>query len=135
MLLKGSVWQGGLCVLWVTRQGEVLAGFHPSTCLHCIWQNGRPASEGDDTEHRTEYFLKEQKRKLKKHTIELSRGVPGGPDSKESACNTGDLGSIPGLGRSPEEGNGNPLQYSCLENAMDRGTVQGVTKSWARLSD
>ena len=51
---------------------------------------------------------------------------------KESACNTGDLGSIPGLGRSPGEGNGNPLQDSCLENPMDRGawwaTVHGVTR-------
>ena len=52
--------------------------------------------------------------------------------SKESACNAGDLGLIPGLGRSPGEGNGNPLQYSCLENPMDRGawraTVHGVTR-------
>ena len=58
---------------------------------------------------------------------------PGGSDGKESACNTGDLCSIPGLGRSPEGGNGNPLQYSCLENPMDRGawqaTVQEVAKS------
>ena len=46
---------------------------------------------------------------------------PGGSDSKESTCNAGDLGSIPGLGRSPDEGNGNPHQYSCLENFMDRG--------------
>ena len=58
---------------------------------------------------------------------------PAGLDSKESACNAGDLGSIPGSGQSPGEGNGNPLQYSCLENCMDRGawsaTVHGVTKS------
>ena len=58
---------------------------------------------------------------------------------KKSACNAGDPGSIPGLGRSPGEGNGNPLQYSCLENPMDRGawraTVHGVTKSWTQLSD
>ena len=47
---------------------------------------------------------------------------PGGSDVKESACNVGDPGSIPGSGRSPGEGNGNPLQYSCLENPMDRGT-------------
>ena len=46
---------------------------------------------------------------------------PGGSVWKESACNVGDPGSIPGLGRSPEEGNGNPLQYSCLENPMDGG--------------
>ena len=58
---------------------------------------------------------------------------------KASACNVGDLGSIPGSGRSPEEGNGNPLQYSCLENPMDGGawwaTVHGVAKSQTRLSD
>jgi len=54
---------------------------------------------------------------------------------KESACNAGDPGSVPGLGRSPGEGNGNPLQYSCLENPLERGawqaTVHGVSKSWA----
>ena len=69
----------------------------------------------------------------------VAQGFPGGSDSKESACNVGDLGSIPGSGRSPGEGNGNPLQYSCLENPMDRGawqaTVHGVIKSWRRLSD
>ena len=58
---------------------------------------------------------------------------PGGSDGKESACNVGDLGLIPGLGRSSGEGNGNPLQYSCLENSMDRGAwrviVLGITKS------
>ena len=66
-------------------------------------------------------------------------GFPGGSDSEESACNVGDPGSGPGLGRSPGEGNGNPLQYSCLENPMDggawRATVHGVTKSWTQLSD
>ena len=46
-------------------------------------------------------------------------GFPGGSDGKASACSAGDQGSIPGLGRSPGEGNGNPLQYSCLENSMD----------------
>ena len=51
-----------------------------------------------------------------------SCGFPGGSVSKQSACNAGDLGLIPGLGRSPGEGNGNPLQYSCMENSMDRGT-------------
>ena len=64
---------------------------------------------------------------------------PGGSDVKEFACNAGDLGSIPGLGRSPREGNGNPLQYSCLENPMDGGawqaTVHGVAKSRTQLSD
>ena len=58
---------------------------------------------------------------------------PGGSEIKVSASNAGDLGLIPGLGRPPGEGNGNPLQYSCLENPMDRGawwdTVHGVIKS------
>ena len=49
----------------------------------------------------------------------MSLGFPGSSDGEESACNAGDPGSIPGLGRSPGEGNGNPLQYSCLENSMD----------------
>ena len=66
-------------------------------------------------------------------------GLPGGSDSKESACSAGDSGSIPGSGRSPGEGLSNPLQYSCLENPMDRGawwaTVHGVTQSWTWLSN
>ena len=52
--------------------------------------------------------------------MEVFPGIPGGSDGKESAFNAGDLGSIPGWERSPGEGNGNPLQYSCLENPMDR---------------
>ena len=58
---------------------------------------------------------------------------PGGLDGKESACNVGDLGSIPDLGRSPGGGHSNSLQYSCLENLMDRGvwwaTIHGISKS------
>ena len=64
-------------------------------------------------------------------------GFPCGSAGKEYTCNVGDLGSIPGLGRSPGDGNGNPLQYSCLENPMDRGTwratVHGVTESQTQL--
>ena len=67
------------------------------------------------------------------HILTEDSCFPGGSDSKESACNAGDLGLIPVFGRSPGEGNGNPLQYSCLKNAMDRGiwwaTVHGVTGS------
>ena len=63
------------------------------------------------------------------------KDFPSGSASKESACNAGDAGSIPGLGRSPGEGNGNPLQYCCLGNPMDRGawqvTILGVAKSRA----
>ena len=67
---------------------------------------------------------------------------PGSSDDKESAYNAGDPGSIPGSGRFLGKGNGNLIQYSCLENSMDRGdwqatvhTVHGVTKSWTQLSD
>ena len=63
----------------------------------------------------------------------------GGSDGKESACNEGDLGSIPGSGRSPAEGNGNPPQYSCLENPIDTeawwATIHGVVKSRTQLRD
>ena len=52
-------------------------------------------------------------------------GFPGGSDSKESSCNAGDLGSLPGLGRSSGEGNGNPLQYSCLGNSIDKRSLAG----------
>ena len=66
-------------------------------------------------------------------------GFLGGSDTKESSCNAEDLDLIPKSGRSPEEGNGNPLQYSCLGNPMDRGawwaTIHGVAKSWTQLSD
>ena len=71
--------------------------------------------------------------------MDLLNCFPGGSEVKESASNAGDLGSIPGSGRSPGEGNGNPLQDSCLENPMDGGvwwaTVHGVAKSQTRQSD
>ena len=61
-------------------------------------------------------------------------GFPGGSDGKDSACNAGDPGSIPGLGRSPGEGNGNPLQYSCMDRGAWRATVHKVTKNQTQLS-
>ena len=60
-------------------------------------------------------------------------GFPGGSVGKESACNAGDLGSIPESGRSPGEGNGSPLQYSCLENSMDRGARKAIVHGIAEL--
>ena len=67
------------------------------------------------------------------------KGFPGASEVKASAWNAVDPSSIPGSGRSPGEGNGNPLQYSCLENPMEGGawqaTVHGVAKSWTQLSD
>ena len=75
------------------------------------------------------------------HTLDFSRGFLGGRVIKNPPTNAGDTRdavSIPGRRRSPGGGNGNPLQYSCLENPMDRGawwaTVHGVAKSWTRLS-
>ena len=69
------------------------------------------------------------------YCILLLRGFPGGSDCKEAACNVGDLGSIPGLGRSLGKRNGYQFQYSFLENPMDRGAqqvaVRGVAESWA----
>ena len=79
-----------------------------------------------------------------KWTVKLKtiRGFPSGASGKEPTCNAGDIrdvGSIPGSERFPRAGHGNPLQYSCLENPMDRGawqvTVRGVTKSQTRLKD
>ena len=74
------------------------------------------------------------------HFGKLQMGFPAGSEGKESTCNAGDPGSIPGSGRPPGEGNGYPLQYSCLENPMDqrslaRATVHGVEKNWTGLSD
>ena len=76
------------------------------------------------------------------HIVCSIRGFPNGSEVKNLLANAGDAGdmvSIPGLGRFPEEGNGNPLQYSCLENSMNRGAwkavVHGVAKSQTRLID
>ena len=72
------------------------------------------------------------------HFLSLSftfMGFPVGLEGKASACNAGDLGSIPGLGRSPGEGNGKPLQHSCLENPMDRGAWQATVHSVTRVGE
>ena len=77
--------------------------------------------------------------KRKGYVYTFSLGFPGGSEVKAFAYDARDLGSTPGSGRSPGKGNGNPLQYSCLENPLDGGawwaTVHGVTKSQTRLSD
>ena len=81
-----------------------------------------------------------QLRRLSSSSSRVSaQGFSGGVGVKNPPANAGDMGSIPGLGRFPAETNGNPLQYSCLENPMDRGAwramVHGVAKSWARLNN
>ena len=72
--------------------------------------------------------------KILDDTTMLFTSFPGSSDGEESSCSAGDLGSIPGSGRSLGEGNGKPLQYSCLENSEERGawwaTIQQVTKTW-----
>ena len=76
---------------------------------------------------------------IKEFLLYVILGFLGGSDGKESTCYAGDVGSIPGLGRSPGGGHGNPLQYSCLENSMDRrawgAAVHSVSNSWTWLSD
>ena len=80
------------------------------------------------------YGVAQGQTRLKQFSSSSSSYYHGGSDGKESACSAGYSGLIPGSGRSPEEGNGNPLLYSCLENPMDKGawqaTVHGVSKSW-----
>ena len=84
-------------------------------------------------------WITKSRAQLSDLTEHLKLCFPGGSEGKASACNVGDLGLIPGLGRFPGDRNGNPLQYSCLENPVDTGAwqavIHGVTKSWTRLSD
>ena len=81
----------------------------------------------------------EKEQGIKYMVIIIRIGFPGSLEGKKSACNAEDQNSIPRLGRSPGERNGNPLQHYCLENSMYRGawwaTDHGVTKSWTQLSD
>ena len=70
---------------------------------------------------------------LSKKKLGAGEPFPGGSESQEAACNVGDVGSIPGSGRSPGEGNGNPLQYSCLENSMDTGAWQATVHVTKKL--
>ena len=75
-----------------------------------------------------------EERRMEKRRVMIMKTLPRWLSPKESSCNAGDKGSIPGRGRSPRGGDGNPLQYSCMENPMDRGAwwaiVHRVTKSW-----
>ena len=78
-------------------------------------------------------WIIEKARIPEKHLLLLYWDFPHSSVGKESACNAGDRGSIPGSGRSPGEGNGNPLQYSCLENPMDRGAWQAIVHGVVRV--
>ena len=98
-----------------------------------------PIFENKDAPFLSGYMEASQMRGESRRLETPSRTTWSGSDGKETACNAGDPGSIPGSERFPGEGNDNPLQYPCLENSMDRGawwaTVQGVTKGRTRLSD
>ena len=89
--------------------------------------------------HKLCSIAKEKKKKRSGDLPPYLMGFLGVSDGKESSCNVGDLGSIPGLGRFPGEGNDYPLQYSGLENSMDRGawwaTVHGIAKNWTQLNN
>ena len=106
-----------------------LVGYSPKSC-----------KEVDRTEH--EQGEQCSMSKANNAAIYKLWAFPGGSDGEESVCNAGDPGSIPGSERSPGGGNGNPLQYSCPENSMDRGSWRatqsqsmGVSKNWTRLND
>ena len=90
-------------------------------------------STGNSTQYSVMTYYENRILKRVGICIDTHIGFPGGSDGKESACNAGDPGLIPGSGRSPGEGTGNPDQYSCLENSMDRGawlaTFNRVSKS------
>ena len=92
-----------------------------------IPKSGRSAGKGKGYPFWYSWKIRWKRKRL---PILVFLGFPGGSAGKESACNVGDLGSIPGLGRSPGEGKGYPLQYSGQANSMD----YGVSKSWTRLS-
>ena len=68
-------------------------------------------------------------------SVSICVGFPGGPDGKESVCNVGDLGLIPGLGRSPGGGHGNPLQYSCLENPQGQRSLEGYSRKESDMAE
>ena len=150
-----SLIAGGFCTVWATKQSKntgvgslsLLEGIFWTQesnqgLLHCRWTlyqlnyQGSPLQCTHISKHHVVAF---------KHTRFLyvkdicKCCFPGGSVGKSSACSAGDPGSVPGSGRSPGEENGNPLQYSCLENSMDRGgwwaTIHGVAKNWTQVSD
>ena len=127
-LYRSSVW-GFRAILFVPSATPAWNGFESKTqgshrllCHHLLLTSIEACS-----------FSERLRQQNKKGTTMKSLYFPAGSDGKESACNVGDLGSIPGSGRPPGGGHGNPLQYSCLENPTDRGawwaTVHGVTES------
>ena len=129
----GVSWKVGCSQVWLRETslcgGSCLPGLDPKCLLHSKGRRKRVPQLREswgskEHGHQSTYLV----------STTFSWGFPDGSNSKQSACNVGDLGSIPELGRSLGEGNGYPLQYSGLENSMDC-IVHGVTKSWTQLSN
>ena len=128
------------------QQNEGLPGIPVAECFHCrgarwildwgtkipdaTWRDQNRGGDNQSNETFSWWIMNRQMLPW----YGFDRGFPHGPAGKESSCNAGNLGSIPGLGRSPGEGKGYPLQYSGLENSMDC-IVYGVTKSRTQLSN
>ena len=128
--------------VWITINWKILKEIGIPDHLTCILRNlyaGQEATELDMEQQTGSKLGKEYVKAVYCHLAYLTWGFPAGSEVKASASGVGDPGSIPGSGRSPGEGNGNPLQYSCLENPMDReawqATVHRVAQSRAQLSD
>ena len=129
------IWGRGSC--WWENEWD--GTVPPSHDLACVFQGKTPNNHKRTLPHPHDSHRFWKVLLLEHMDLLRSLGFPGGSESKASACNAGDPGSIPGSARSPGEVNGNPLQYSHLENPMDRGawqaTVHRVTKSQTRLSN
>ena len=138
----GSGWGSRSPASTKRENGMMAEGRQPSNRAERGWVPGWPSRAGPSPSETSSLLL------CLKHyglgitcynSLAWTLGFPDGSDSKDSACDVGDLGSIPGSGRSPGGGHGNPLQYSCPENPMDGGvwwvTVPGVEKSRTQLSD
>ena len=151
---KGREWEGNLGQVsfwnhWASVPPRPLSPQSPAQFLRMIlnltvWssEGGRGWLQGQCGGEEQFPSLRKYRRSTIRRRLRVIMGiltVTFCSEVKASACNAGDLSSIPGLGRSPGEGNGNPLQCSCLENPMDRGAwwaiVHGVAKSWTWLSD
>ena len=107
----------------------------------CVWKpiiTLRPkTARSSDMWTTHDHMLKctHQSHSLSLIALQIIQGFPGDSDGKESVCNAGDLGSVPGLGRSPGEGSGNPLQYSCLENSMDREELGRIQSMGSQMTE
>ena len=129
-----AVWTDTLCTWQISSKDAFIKSSIVSKCLSSQIQEAQPSQALLQASRSSPWFwaVKIEGLALLLHTFKM--GFPYSSVGKESTCNAGDLGSIPGLGRAPGEGKCYPFQYSGLENSMDC-IVCGVTKNWTRLSD